>query len=120
LEIAAIEAIMHTQDQMGPVFLQDLQIKMPAKGDRAAVQKTQGLDHGIKYLMHPGRPALNPVVDIYARAVDDGGILQHLLNAHIHIMAVELEGPLHKGLGPGVVSAAGAGCQNKNADFGHG
>jgi hypothetical protein len=99
---------MHAEDEMGSILLEHLDVIGFAEMHRAPVDVTQKLNHRIKTRVQKRRMLLDPIVEAHSAAIEDRGLLEHLLDAHIHIMLVELEAPLCKGLGPGVMAAAGA------------
>ena len=119
LEIAAVQAVMHAEDEVRLVLAQDLEVVAGAERHLAAVEEAQDLDDRVEPDVHPGRGALDPIVEIHAGPVNDRGLLEHLLDPHVHIVPIKLEAPFRKRLGPGVVAGTGAGGQDKDADFRH-
>src|SRR5208283_4994106 len=84
LEVAAVEAVVDAENEMGPVRAQDVQVVAPAEGHAAPVEEAEDLDERVEQLVHPRRAPLDAVVEIYARAVEHGGLLEHLLDPDVH------------------------------------
>ena len=62
---------------------------------------------------------LNPVIEIHSAAIEHGRLFQHLLDANVDLVPVELKAPLRECLRTGVVSASRARSQNQNSNFPH-
>jgi hypothetical protein len=101
------------------VLLQHVEIVARAERHLAPVEPAEHLDDRIKHSMHPRRQPLDTVVEIHPRAVHHRRFLEHLLDPHVHVVAVKLKTPLRKRLRPRVVAAAGAGCEDEDANLGH-
>ena len=101
------------------VVLQHLEIVGRAKRHLAPVEPAEHLDHRVTHPVQPRRQPLDAVVEIHARAVHHRRFFEHLLDPHVHVVAVKLKTPLRKRLRPRVVAAAGAGCEDEDTQLGH-
>jgi len=97
-----------TEDQVRAVLLDHLHIVAAAERDRVLVQQALALDHRVERLVDPRGAGLDLVVEVDARAVDDRGLLEHLLDPDVDLVLVELEAPVRKGLGARVMASPGA------------
>jgi hypothetical protein len=112
LEVPPVEAVVDAEDEVRAVLLQHVHVVALAEGDRVPVDHALELNEGIEGLVHPGGAGLDLVVEIDPGPVDDGRLLQHLLDPHVDVVAVELEAPVRERLRAGVMAAAGAGRQD--------
>ena len=119
LEVTAVEAVVDAENQVRLVFAQHRLVVDPAESHGTAVQEAQAFHAHEVGFVQPGPLRLDPVVETHAQAIKAGGFLEHLLDAHVHIVPVKLEAPLREGLRPGIVARAGAGGENKDANAGH-
>jgi hypothetical protein len=69
--------------------------------------------------MQERHPALDPIIQMDTAAVHDGRALEHLLDADVHPVLVELEAPISEGLGARVMTAARARGKNEDANLLH-
>jgi hypothetical protein len=107
---------VHAEHEVRLVLAEDVDVVGPPEHDPAAVQIAQQFDDREEDLCSQGA-ALDAVVEVHAAPVDDRRFLEHLLDAHVDLVPVELEAPLRKRLRAGVVAAAGAGGEDEDANL---
>ena len=100
---------MDTQDQVRPVFLQQLAIVGSAEADRLAVGEYQEFDDEKVDIVEKGGESLNRVVDPYPEPAQQGRIFDDLLDSNLRVVPMDCPYPFIEGNGSHVMATAGTG-----------
>ena len=93
LKIAAIETVVHAENQVGLEVSNDLRVVAAAQSHPRTIQVAQSFDQQVVRVMKPRGMLLNEIVEIDSETSQARRIFQHAFDTHFHFPTIDFPHP---------------------------